>query len=354
MPASVEDSRPDPVPWSVAMDAALYGPGGFYVAGEGAAGHFRTSASGSLSLRAIFADALAVLLERVDTALGRPDPFDLVDIGAGSADVLEAVLESLGQDLRGRVRPVVVEIRPRPAGLSGHVGWRDSVPEMSGLLIANEWLDNVAIDVVVDRGGVEGGPSDGTVSGQGLLLVDPAGAESVGPAPSAPEVAWLARWWGNGARREIGLHRDRAWAGAVSRVHRGLAVAVDYGHVAAERPPYGTLTGFRLGRETGPIPDGSRDLTAHVAIDSVAAAGEAAAIAAGRSVRTMLADQRAALGRLGVSGRRPDYANDPGRYAAALQRASAEAELIDQAGLGGFTWLLHGIDLDVDLTTLLA
>ncbi|MYS43043.1 hypothetical protein GTY23_17755, partial [Streptomyces sp. SID5998] len=68
-----------------------------------------------------------------------------------------------------------------------------------------------------------------------------------------------------------------AWAGAVSRLRRGLAVAVDYAHTAADRPPFGTLTGFRDGRETAPVPDGSCDLTAHVALDACAAAGPAPA-----------------------------------------------------------------------------
>ncbi len=321
----------DPVRWSAAIDRALYGPDGFYLAGTGAVGHFRTSVSAAASVREIFAGAIAVLLERVDVALGRPDPLDLVDLGAGSGELLEAVLGALDSGLRARVRPTTVEVRARPADLSPRLGWRNDLPGLTGLLIANEWLDNVPVDIV----------ADGRV-----LLVDRGGAESPGATPTAAESEWLARWWPNGGRREIGLHRDLAWAEAVSRVERGLAVAIDYAHLAADRPPYGTLTGFRLGRETEPVPDGSCDLTAHVSIDSVAVAGEEAAVANGRSVRTVLTDQRTALRRLGVSGSRPDYATDPGGYPAALQRASDAAELTDPAGLGAFTWLLHGIDLD--------
>ncbi|NEB77546.1 hypothetical protein G3I40_20315, partial [Streptomyces sp. SID14478] len=53
-------------------------------------------------------------------------------------------------------------------------------------------------------------------------------------------------------------------------VERGLAVAVDYAHARGTRPPFGTLTGFRAGRETAPVPDGTCDLTAHVALDACA------------------------------------------------------------------------------------
>lgn len=318
------------------MDRALYGPDGFYIAGEGAAGHFRTSVSASASIREIFAGAIGALLERVDAALDRPDPLDLVDVGAGSGDLLAAVLAAIGSGPAARVRPTVVEVRPRPAGLSPGVAWLDRVPETSGLLISNEWLDNVGIDVVVD---------DAVVGGS-VLLVDTAGAESPGPAVAAEESAWLGRWWPYGRRREVGLRRDIAWAEAVSRVRRGLAVAIDYTHTAADRPAFGTLTGFRRGRETEPVPDGSCDVTAQVAIDSVAAAGEASGAAAGRAVRTLLTDQRTALRALGVSGRRPDYAADPSGYPAALKRASEAAELIDPAGLGRFSWLLQGLALD--------
>lgn len=358
------------------MDRALYGAHGFYVAGAGAGGHFRTSSSASSSVREIFAGAIGELLDRVDAALGHPDALSLVDVGAGSGELLEAILAAIGSDLAARVRPVGVELRPRPAALSSHVHWLDGVPEITGLLIANEWLDNIAIDIVVEGArlgdGLGGGNraivgdgavvGDGAAFGDSVLLVDVRGAESAGPPPTAEEAAWLARWWPTGVRREIGLHRDIAWAAAVSRVSRGLVLAIDYTHTADDRPAYGTLTGFRRGRETNPIPDGIGDLTAHVAIDSVAAAGEESVAAAGeesvaaagassgtgteRVVRSLLTDQRTALRWLGVSGRCPNYAADPASYPAALQRASDSAELIDPAGLGAFTWLLQGIDLD--------
>lgn len=324
-----------PARWSAAMDRALYGPDGFYVLGEGATGHFRTSVSGSATVAELFAGAVGELLDRVDVALGRPDPLDLVDVGAGSGDLLEAVLRSLGSERAARTRPTVVERRPRPADLSPYLTWLDGVPDMTGLLIANEWLDNIALDVVVADGA-----GDDVV-----LLVDHAGVETPGRPPTAQESAWLARWWPSGHRREIGLTRDTAWGAAVSHVQRGLAVAIDYSHSAADRPAYGTLTGFRHGRETEPIPDGSCDLTAHVAIDSVAAAGAASGAAYGQAVPALLTDQRSALSALGVSGRRPEYAADPAGYASALQRAGDAAELLDRGGLGGFAWLLHGVDL---------
>ena len=130
-------------------------------------------------------------------------------------------------------------------------------------------------------------------------------------------------------RVENGSSRDLAWAAAVSRVRRGLAVAVDYGHTMADRRP--TLTGYRDGRQVPPVPDGSCDLTAHVALDSAAAA-----------TGSLLVRQREALQSLGVSAELPD-AGHPS-YPAALAGASQARELLDTDGLGGFGWLLRPVD----------
>jgi SAM-dependent MidA family methyltransferase len=59
------------------MERALYGPDGFFVR-HAPAEHFRTSVTAS----PLFAAAIGRLAERMDDALGHPDRFDVVDIGA--------------------------------------------------------------------------------------------------------------------------------------------------------------------------------------------------------------------------------------------------------------------------------
>ncbi len=290
-------------PWSAAWEEALYGGAGFFLR-ERPGDHFRTSVTAS----AAFAGAVRTLAGRVDAALGRPDPFDLVDLGAGRGELLHAL-----PDVPGRWRLTAVERAPDPGG---GLRWEGTVPRLSGLLLANEWLDAVPLDVV----------EDGRV-----VLVDGDGRELPGPPAAAPLRQWCTRWWPTG-RAEVGLARDRAWAAAVGQVDRGLAVAVDYGHLEATRRP--TLTGYRAGRQVRPVPDGSCDLTAHVALDSCAAATGAE-----------LVPQHEALRRLGVSARLPRWADSPARYAAGLQRASDAAELLDPARLGGFTWLVRRVRL---------
>jgi SAM-dependent MidA family methyltransferase len=321
------------------MQRSLYGPGGFFTGpGLGPAGHFRTSAHASPA----FAAAIAGLVSRVDTALGRPDRLDLADVGGGRGELLTAVLPVLPDELAARVRPVVVELAPRPAGLAADIEWTPTLPgDLTGVLIATEWLDNVPVDVVeVDD-----------VGALRYVLVDDAGDERPGPAVEPDDAAWLARWWPleetpPGSRAEIGAPRDAAWAQAVSAVSRGLALTVDYGHLRGGRPAFGTLTGFRDGRQVLPVPDGTRDLTAHVAFDSVAAAGTAAA-----GVPARLSSQRESLRALGVGGGRPplELAHaDPQGYLRALARASVSGELTDPAGLGGHYWLLQPVGLTAE------
>jgi SAM-dependent MidA family methyltransferase len=312
--------------WRTATTAALYGPAGFFAARAGVpAAHFRTSAHASPA----FAGALARLVARIDAALGEPGRFDVVDVGAGGGELLTVLRAVLPAGLRGRARLTGVDVAPRPAGLDAGIAWRRYPPTaVTGLLLATEWLDDVPVDVAeVDQAGCVR-----------RVLVDRSGAESLGGPVDAADTLWLARWWpqgGPGSRAEIGWPRDIAWADAVARVERGCALAVDYGHVRADRPRYGTLTGYRGGRQVPPVPDGTCDVTAHVAMDAVACA-------AGRPYT--LIRQREALRALGVDGARPPLERartDPAGYLRDLSAAGAAAELTDPDGLGGHWWLLH-------------
>ncbi|NMO52160.1 hypothetical protein HH310_13255 [Actinoplanes sp. TBRC 11911] len=306
------------------MQRGLYGPGGFFVRDDdGPAGHFRTSVHAS----PLFAGAILRLISQLDAALGKPEVFDLVDVGAGRGELLAALLP----DLPDRVRATAVEVAPRPRGLDDRIAWRRDVPaEVTGLLLATEWLDNVPLDVVdVDDAGR-----------LRKVLVDEKGSESLGGAADAADEVWLARWWPRPGRAEVGWPRDTAWADAVHHVRRGAALAIDYGHLRESRPALGTLTAFRDGRQVTPVPDGTCDLTAHVAMDAVAAA-------AGTPYRMIR--QREALRALGVDGARPplDLARtDPVGYLRALSAAGAAAELTEPEGLGGHWWLLHTIGID--------
>lgn len=306
--------------WKQAWDAALYGADGFFRR-EAPAAHFRTSVHAS----PLFAQALVRMTREagLDT---------VVDIGAGRGELL-AQMQTLdpGLDLLG------VEVSARPAGLDPAVGWTTALPEsVEGVVVANEWLDNIPCHVVeVDPDGV-----------LRVVHVDPAtGQESLGSALTHSSVpaslaAWADRWWPldtrePGTRAEVGSTRDAAWADVVARVSRGIAVAVDYGHTRDDRPPFGSLRSYRDGQEVDVLPDGSRDVTAHVAVDAVA-----------DRVGARVRRQRDALRELGVRGERPDLAlatSDPATYVRSLAEATEAAELTAEGGLGDFWWVVSSV-----------
>jgi SAM-dependent MidA family methyltransferase len=306
--------------WKAATERALFAEGGFYRS-ELPAAHFRTSVPAS----PLFAEALATLVRAVDEALDRPAALDVVEMGAGNGELLTRLVELVPD----RVRATAVEVRSRPANLPEGIGWSPKPPEsVTGVVIANEWLANVPVDVV------ELCPNGACR----IVLVDPVtGDERLGHLPTPEDQAWLDRWWrpvSVGDRAEIGRPRDAAWADLLRHLDKGVAIAIDCGHLLPDRPPLGSLAAYRDGRSVPPLPDGSCDIRAHVAFDSCAESGVG---------KTIVTTQREALRALGLSGRRPPLTlagTDPQRYLRRLRRAGEEAELLDPAGLGAFGWLL--------------
>lgn len=309
--------------WRVATERALYGDGGFYRRTDGRPrDHFRTSVHAS----PLFAGAMLTLLRSTGLTT-------VTDMGAGSGELLVA-LHAADPSLR----LVGVDVAGRPAGLPEEIGWSSDLPAgIDGLVIANEWLDDVPADVV-----------ELTSDGPRVVEVDESGEERLDGAPPDNDLRWLERWWPLrevGDRAEVGRPRDEQWAATVASVRRGLAVAVDYGHTRDNRPARGTLTGYRSGRQVPPVPDGTCDITSHVALDACAAAGRLAG-----ATTTVLTTQRAALRSLGVRRDQPPYLlaeADPDAYLTALSEAGQAAELTAADGLGGFGWLVQAVGIPI-------
>lgn len=308
--------------WREAWQQALYGARGFYRGDAGPSRHFTTATHGVLG------QALAAALVRLAREHGLTR---VVDVGAGRGELLghlhaaDSELRLTGVDVVGRPAelPDDIEWLPSPGGAD----LPDSLDRLHGaLVLAHEWLDVVPCDVAeVDPSGV-----------LRHRIVDPTtGAEEWEEPVADGELAWSQRHWPAtepGNRVEIGLTRDEAWAGLLARMHSGLALAVDYGHRGGERPAHGTLAAYREGRLVAPVPDGSCDLTAHVAMDTLD--------------HDDLVDQRTALRGLGLTGATPPAsgaAGDPHGYLRALERASAEGALVARGGLGDFWWAIKRV-----------
>lgn len=307
------------------MADALYGDNGFYLASGAPARGFRTAAHAS----SLWSTAILELAGRVAEGRSWPDGFQVVDVGAGGGELLAALAETAPASWQ----LVGVDYAPRPVRLPPRVQWRHDPPTRSaGLLLAVELLDVVPVEVV-----------ELTDAGVRVVEVADDGEERLSEQRPAPaDAAWLDRWWplrrqadssggcAVGDRAEVGRPRDAVWRSLVATMSSGLAVMVDYA-AAPARDVAGTLTGFRDGRQVAPVPDGRHDLTAHVLVESLVDDGD------------LVTTQRAALRALGVSGARPSYGGDPTSYLRRLSAAGEAAELLDESGLGGFSWLLHEV-----------
>lgn len=308
--------------WETAWQECLYGARGFYRRQEGPAGHFATSAQGVPGVGTLLARAVAALAQRHGLS-------QVIDVGTGRGELLRELTR-----LAPQLRLTGVDVVARPEDLPFSISWVTSpggagLPESltaltDTLLLAHEWLDVVPCPVAeVDDHGV----------GR-YVEVDPNGNERLGDALDAVDHQWCQKLWPlegleAGHRIEVGRPRDRAWEDLRGRVRRGVVVAVDYGHLAEDRPPFGTLTGYRRGQQVRPVPDGSTDVTAHVAIDGLGASTQQT--------------QRALFGELGLLPARPEHAlarSDPAAYLHALADHSAAAAASASPGLGDFWWVL--------------
>jgi hypothetical protein len=161
--------------WRGATERALYGDDGFYRRSGQPARHIRTSVHASVG----YAAAMLRILIDVNGALRHPEQVDFVDVGADSGELAVQLGRIAPSEPRTRLRITCVDLAPRPTKLRGDIAWTATpADQISGLVIANEWLDNIAVDVVQQ-----------TADGLRLVLVNPESAAEVSANPPAPSTS---------------------------------------------------------------------------------------------------------------------------------------------------------------------
>jgi SAM-dependent MidA family methyltransferase len=134
------------------MGLALYGTGGFYQDGgkAGRRGDFITSPE----VGPLFAAVVARYLDNCWHELGRPDSFDVVEVGAGPGTLARGIFDAQPKCLSA-VKYVAVEISESQRAMHPEfVESAESIPDRSihGVVLANELLDNLPFKLFVCDG----------------------------------------------------------------------------------------------------------------------------------------------------------------------------------------------------------
>lgn len=250
-----------PIPFERFMDLALYGEGGFF-AGKtlrsDRTGDFMTSPEVS----SLFGETLARYVDPLYREMGAP--FVIVEVGSGSGSLIRPLVERSGH------RGVAVEVSPAARdrlrqipGLQVESSLSALDPQLRGLVVANELLDNLPMALAQNVDGEWRERWVGHVDGK-LEFVDVSPREEVGEwlrqyASEVPERGWV----------EVQLEAGD-WLRRVSeRLDEGAVLVIDYGDTTENLLPRraeGTLRTYRE-HHLGPDPllePGTMDITADV------------------------------------------------------------------------------------------
>ncbi len=281
-----------PLTFARFMEACLYEPGlGYYTSPGrkvGAEGDFYTSSN----VHALFGRLLAREICRMWQELGRPDTFQVVEMGAGggrlACDIMDGIRD-LEPELYRTVTYRLIEKEPslreaQQALLKEHaarLAW--SSPQelttgavtFTGCLVSNELVDALPAHLV-----------EMTDEGVREVFVTADGEEfrEVLAPPSTPALtSYLERigaTLGTGQRAEIRL-AALDWLTAVANsLERGFVLTIDYGYLAQElygpmRKNGTLLCYYRHTVEENPyIRVGLQDMTAHVDFTTLSRFGE--------------------------------------------------------------------------------
>ena len=261
--ARIRDTIRDqgPITFAEFMEHALYGSGGFYeIPPVGARGHFVTGPH----VHPVFARLIGVGLELLHAMLGRPEPFRIVEVGAGDGTMARELLDGFA---RGAVQVdyLAVEVsrgaRMALTSLPLRVQERlaDVGPVEDGVLLANELLDNLPFRRV-----------RGTATGLVEVCVGLDRDRFVEVRiPCAPELATLAGRVREGEGTVVPVGALAFVDELASVLASGYAVLIDY---ATERGREDPVHGYRDHRVLEDVlhDPGSADITAGVDLAAVA------------------------------------------------------------------------------------
>jgi SAM-dependent MidA family methyltransferase len=261
--------REGPLRYSEVVELALYDPRHGFYAGHGGRAGRRGDFVTSVEVGPLFGAVVARALDRWWDDAGRPDPYVVVDVGAGPGTLARSI-RAAGPRCDAALRLVLVErsADQRELHPDGVTSVAD-LPAGAHVIVANELLDNLPFDLAERTGdGWQevrvGAGDDGALVEVLAPLPDPLPDPLLSALPDAPP----------GSRVPL-QHAAGAWlAAALAAADR--VVAFDYcASTTAElaaRPWRDWLRTYRAHhRGTHPLDAlGEQDVTCEVAVDQLA------------------------------------------------------------------------------------
>ena len=328
------------------MEVALYHPkGGYYTRSE--ADGTRADYYTSPGAHPAFAGLIAVQLRSMWEALGSPQTFDVVEMGAGSGllarDVVHyarSALGPFGEALRytaldrsaglvGTDRPQAAHQRLVAVGLP--------VKGVLGCLLSNELVDSFPVHrFQIESGAVK----------EVFLTIHDGELVEVIDEPSTPLLAHrlegLALSLPDGYRGDVNLRIGPWIREAAEALDTGFALTIDYGYEAGQLyspdRPSGTLQTYY--RHTGGADlyrrIGMQDITAHVDFSAVMSEGDAAGLKP-----VVFCSQTWWLNRLGLDRWIQKLRTQELAQREREANMVAMRELVKPEGLGGFRVLVQ-------------
>ena len=326
-----------PMTFARFMDLALYHePWGYYSSGPeriGAGGDFYTSPVAHPAFGALLTVQLAGKWEM----MGKPSPFHVVELGAGTGVMARDIIEysyHVSSDFADALKYVTIDMSHAHRVEGAHHIVSDGIPlrGITGCILSNEYLDAMPVHrVTMEEGklrelyvGVGGGE---LVEVVGSRLQDFCRSDSMA----------LGLRLAEGQLAEINLVLEDQTRSFAESLDSGYVLSIDYGHEASDlysssRSKGTLMCHYRHTANSQPFRRiGRQDITAHVDFTTLMQMGKRWGLQA-----CGLVSQRGFLGNLGILGIRNGLRGmglPSSKYNANMMGLG---NLIAPEGLGGF------------------
>jgi len=369
--AEIERSPCNRITFSQYMATVLYEQKyGYYNSGKvriGSQGDFFTSSS----LGKDFGELLAIQFREMWYKLGCPNPFYLIEMGAGNGELAQDILNFFSnsnndQDLICAIKYLIIEqspalIKKQQELLKSFsnfeitwVNWFDIASNsIEGCFFSNELVDAFPVHLVTKNNNQLQEVYLQIQDNKLTEVIDQISTEKIAQYLDLIKIDLLQLEYPQGYRSEVNLNALDWMSAIASKLKRGYVLTIDYGYSADKyyRPSRnrGTLQCYYQHRyHHNPYVNlGYQDITAHVDFTALERQGELS------NLSTIgFTQQGLFLMALGLGDRLNELSSGKYNIAEIFKRRDALHQLINPTGLGGFGVLIQGKNLNHKQQTL--